>query len=100
MNASRALWKATEDTLNSLGKSTMRTIVWQMSQRGVDMVPDNFDVNKFAAVLGELLGEGSETVLNMIYRNMCKHLKIEVQTDSGLAALEKINKVLEARKMN
>jgi len=47
MNAAKALWKYTEDTLNSLGESTMQTIAWQMSERGVEMAPDNFDINRF-----------------------------------------------------
>lgn len=42
MNATKVLWKCTEDALNSLGESTMQTIAWQMSERGVEMAPDQF----------------------------------------------------------
>jgi hypothetical protein len=99
MNASKALLKSMEEALDSLGKSATKTIMWQLGERGVDMAPDNFNVNKFALVLEELLGEGSETVLGIIYRNMCKQLKIDA-VDSDLPALEKINRILEAKKMS
>lgn len=100
MNASRALSKSADDALNALGKPSMQSIVWHMSENGVDLAPDNFNINKFAVVLRGLLGEGSETVLNMIYMNLCRHLKISPQADLELPALEKINRILEAKKMN
>ena len=100
MNASRVLYNSTEETLDSLGNSTKQMIMWQMSERGIDMAPDNFDINKAAPVLYELFGEGSETVLSMIYRKMCSRLRVNARTDSDLSALEKINKVIEAKKMS
>lgn len=100
MNATKALWKCTEDTLNSLGESTMQTIAWQMSERGVEMAPDNFDIKRFALALNELLGAGSETILNLICRNLCKHLKMDFPVDPRMPALEKINRILETKKMN
>lgn len=95
MNANRALWKSVEEALNSLGRPAMKTLTWQLSENGVSMVPDNFDVNKFAKVLKGFLGEGSEVILNMIYRNMCRHLKTNPQDDQDLPALEKISRILE-----
>jgi hypothetical protein len=98
MNASTALHKATEEALDSLGKSAKRAIMWQMSQRGVGMAPDDFNVIKVAAVLRDLLGEGSETVLGMIHANMCRRLKIDAQAHPGLPALERISRVMESKK--
>jgi hypothetical protein len=98
MNASRVLSKSTEEALSALGRPSMQSLIWQMSKNGVDMAPDNFDINKFAQVLRGLLGEGSETVLNMIYMNLCRHLKINLQADQDLPALEKISKIIEAKK--
>jgi hypothetical protein len=98
-DAGRALWKATEETLNLLGKSTKRTLVLQLNMLGFEMVPDSFDINRFAVMLRELLGEGSEPVLNLVYRNLCKNLEVD-PADSGLPALDRINKVLKAKKMN
>jgi hypothetical protein len=101
MDAKRALFKSTEEALSSLGKPAMEAITWQMNEKGVDMaVPENFDINRFATVLGELLGEGSETVLNMIYMNMCRQLKIDMQVDPDLPVLERINRILKTEKMN
>lgn len=100
MDASGALWKATEETLNSLGKSTMQTLVWQLSRKGFVMAPDSFDINKFAVALSDLLGEGSEPLLSLIYRNLCKNLELDEAADSDLPALDRINKILEAKKMN
>ena len=78
----------------------MEAITWQMKEKGIEMtMPENFDINRFATVLGELLGEGSETVLNMIYMSMCRQLEIDMQVDPNIPALERINKVLETRKM-
>lgn len=100
MDHSRVLYRSADEALDSLGTSAKQMIVWQMSENGVDMAPDNFDINKFAPVLYGLLGEGSETVLNMIYRNMCIRLKADAQANPGLPALERINKAIEAKKMN
>ncbi|MEW6604682.1 MAG: hypothetical protein AB1351_08350 [Thermoproteota archaeon] len=100
MNANRALWKSVEEALNSLGRPTMKTLTWQLSENGVSMAPDNFDVNKFDKVLKEFLGEGSEVILNMIYRNMCRYLKTNQRDDQDLRALEEINRILEAEKMS
>jgi hypothetical protein len=100
MNASTALHKAAEEALDSLGESAKRAIMWQMSQRGVGMAPDDFNINKFASVLRDLLGEGSETMLGMIHANMCRHLKIDAQAHADVSALERINRVMESKKMN
>lgn len=98
MEARRVLWKSTEDALNSLGNSAKQTLVWQLSTRGL-MTPDNFDINRLAVALNDMLGEGSEPVLNLVYQNLCKHLKVKITSDPNLPALEKINKILEAKKM-
>jgi hypothetical protein len=99
MDAGGALWKATEDTLNSLGKSAKQTLVWQLGRRGFEMAPDNFDINRFALELRDLLGEGTEPLLGLVHRNLCKHLKVDPALDSELPALDRINKILEAKKM-
>jgi hypothetical protein len=57
MYAGIALWKSTQDALNSLGRSTMQTLSWQLSKSGFGRTPDNFDINKFAMVIKDLLGE-------------------------------------------
>lgn len=100
MDTSKALLKATEDALNSLGKPTMQTLTWQLNKKGIEMAPDNFDIAKFAVALNGLLGEGSETVLNLICTNLCGHLKVSMPVDPRIPALEKINKILETKKMN
>ena len=99
MNATKVLGKCAEDVLDSLGESTMQTISWQMSKRGVEMAPDNFDIRRFAIVLNELLGTGSETILNMICRNLCERLKTDFPADPKMSALEKISRIMETKKM-
>jgi hypothetical protein len=99
MDASKTLWKSTEDALNSLGKLAMQTLAWQMNKKGFEMAPDSFDINKFSALLGDLLGEGAEPIINLVYKNLCEHLKADVDTDPSLPALYRINKILET-KMN
>jgi hypothetical protein len=100
MDAGRILWKSVEDALDSLGKSAKQTMLWQLSRRGFQAAPDNFDINRFALALSDLLGEGSETVLDLVYRNLCRNLEAEQSADPGLPALDSINKILEAKKMN
>jgi hypothetical protein len=100
MNAGKVLYNSTEEALDSLGKSAKQMIIWQMSERRAGMAPDDFDIDRVAFVLSELLGEGSETVLNMVYRNVCARLGVEMQANADLPALEKINKVMEAKKMS
>jgi len=59
MDASKSLWKTTEDALNSLGKSTMRTLTWQMTwqmNKCIEMAQDNFGIKIFAVALNGLLG--------------------------------------------
>jgi hypothetical protein len=98
MDASKALWKATEDALNSSVKSTMQTLTWQMN-KSIEMVPNNFGIKKFAVAFNGLLGQGSETVSNLIYTNSCKHLKVKTSLDPSRLALDKINKILKTKKM-
>jgi hypothetical protein len=93
------LWSCAEDALQSLGKSTMHTVVWQINKMDVDTTPDNFDIQRFAAALQSLFGEGSETIMNLIYRNLCRQLEVKAELDKA-PAIERINKILEARKMN
>jgi hypothetical protein len=71
-----------------------------MNKKGFEMAPDSFDINKFSAVLGDLLGEGAEPIMNLVYKNLFKHLKADVDTDANLPALHRINKILETKKMN
>jgi hypothetical protein len=99
MDASRILWECTEDALYSLGKSAMQTIAWQMKQRDIGMLPDDFDIKRFAIVLDDLLGSGAETILSIICMNLCERLKTDMPAEPGVSALEKIGKVLEAKKM-
>lgn len=98
MDANRALRKSIEESLNSLGRQTMQTIMWQMSENGVNIRADNFDINKFVIILRGFFGEGSESLLNMIYKNMCRHLKIDPQTDQSLTVLENIKRIFESEK--
>ena len=99
MDVSEVLWKSTQDALNILGKSTMQTLSWQLNSKGSEMTPDNFDINKFAAALGCLLGEGSEPVMSLVHQNLCRHLKVD-PADPDIPARDRINKILEAKKMN
>lgn len=99
MDVNEALWKSTQDALNMLGKSTMQTLSWQLSSKGFEMTPDNFDINKLAAALSGLLGEGSEPVMGLIHQNLCRHLKVD-PADPDIPARDRINKILEAKKMN
>ncbi len=94
------LWSCAEDALQSLGRSAMYTVVWQINKMDVDTTPDNFDIQRFALALQSLFGEGSETIMNLIYRNLCRQLEVKAEPDPALPAIERINKVLEARKMN
>ncbi|HXV45436.1 MAG TPA: hypothetical protein VD736_02070 [Nitrososphaera sp.] len=73
--------------------------MWQLSRRGSEMAPDSFDINRFAVALRDLLGEGAESVLSLVYRNLCKNLKVDPAADPSLTALDRINKVLKAKKM-
>jgi hypothetical protein len=77
----------------------MHTVVWQINKMDVDTTPDNFDIQRFAAALQSLFGEGSETIMNLIYRNLCRQLEVKAELDKA-PAIERINKILEARKMN
>jgi hypothetical protein len=99
LNINRVLWSCAEDALQSLGKSTMYTVVWQINKMDVDTTPDNFDIQKFAVALQSLFGEGSETIMNLIYKNLCMQLEVKAELDQA-PAIERINKILEARKMN
>jgi hypothetical protein len=100
MDVSEALWKSTQDALNILGKSTMQTLSWQLNRKGFEMAQGNFDINKFAAALGGLLGEGAEPVMGLVYQNLCRHLEVDPAADPDIPARDRINKILEAKKMN
>jgi hypothetical protein len=100
MDAGKALWKSAENTLCSLGRSAMQTLTWQLINKDTEMTPDNFDIEKFALELGSLLGEGAEPLLSRIHRNLCKQLGEDPAADLSLPALDRIKKILEAKKIN
>ncbi|HEX7031403.1 MAG TPA: hypothetical protein VF172_00235 [Nitrososphaera sp.] len=87
-----------DKALNSLGRPITQTAIWQLSDEGANMGPDNYDIDKFAIVLTEFFGEGSESLLKVIYKNMCRRLKINPQSDQSLTALEKIKQILESER--
>jgi hypothetical protein len=54
----------------------MQSLSWQLISKGFEMTRDNFDdINKFAAVLSGLLGEGAEPVMGLVYQNLWRNLK-------------------------
>ena len=85
------------DALQSLGKLTMDIVIWQIKKMDVDTTPDNFDIQRFALALQSLFGEGSETIMNLIYRNLCRQLEVKAELDKA-PAIERINKVLNAKR--
>lgn len=100
MNMNRVLWSCVEDALQSLGKSAMHNIISQVNKMGIDITPDNFDFQRFATALQSLFGEGSETIMSIACKNLCKRLDVKAEPDPALPAVERINKILEEKKRN
>jgi hypothetical protein len=100
LNIDIALWSCVEDALQSLGMSTMNAVVLQINKMNVDTTPDKFDINRFSLALESLFGEGSEAIMDRIYKNLCKRLEVVVVPDPALPVIERINKILEPKKMS
>ncbi|MGI0048525.1 MAG: hypothetical protein ACREAW_03200 [Nitrososphaera sp.] len=75
----------------------MQTLPWRLNRKGFEMTRDNFDINKFAAALSGLLGEGAEPVMGLVYQNLCRHLKVDPAADPDTPARDRINKILEVK---
>lgn len=78
----------------------MQTLTWQLLSKGIEMRPDNFDVAKFASGLGGLLGRGAEPLLCRIHSNLCRQVGADPNADTDLPKLDRIKKILEAKKLN
>jgi hypothetical protein len=95
MNPQEALSKCARDALLTLGEPTMQSLVWHLSNAGVQMTPDAFDVRKFYEGLQDIVGGGADIVMDIVARSMALELKLNVDFDSHASALDKVLKVLE-----
>ena len=90
MTFNHLLYEATMEVFEGLGEETMRALVWQIGTKGVSFTPDSFDVKIVADELGELLGEGAESLLEEIYQNVGCRLELlatsQDYSDNGLSA--------------
>jgi len=94
-------YESTMEVLEDLGEETMQAFMWQLGTRGVVFAPDSFNLTHFASVLRELLGDGSESLLEEIYQNILCRIELmnqpEPSTSDGidgagrkLSAIQKI----------
>lgn len=95
MNLQRLAWKCTQDALATLGEPTMQSLEWHMSNAGVSMAPDDFDIKRFHASLFELMGVGADIVMDIIAGNMAAELKLESEPGGSLPGIERVLKILE-----
>ena len=106
MTLNRILYEATMEVLEGLGEETMQAIIWQLNTRNVNLALELFDLHVFAVELHELLGDGSESILEEIYENIICRIELLGEPHSGpnsfslnmdnarkLSALQKIQSV-------
>lgn len=77
-------YESTMEVLEELGEETMQAFIWQLGTHGIEFAPESFNLNHFATKLHELLGDGSESLLEEIYQNIL--CRIELIRESGLVA--------------
>ncbi|AIF84384.1 hypothetical protein NTE_02331 [Candidatus Nitrososphaera evergladensis SR1] len=96
MNPQAVLLKCAWEALSTLGEPTMQSIVWHLSNAGVEMVPETFDIRKFYPALADMIGDsGADIIMEIAARSMVLELQLDVPTDPRDPALEKVLKVLE-----
>lgn len=77
-------YESTMEVLEELGEETMQAFIWQLGAHGIAFAPESFNLNHFATELYNLLGDGSESLLEEIYQNIL--CRIELIHESGLVA--------------
>ena len=106
MTLNGILYEATMEVLEGLGEETMQALIWQLNTRNVNLALDSFDLHVFAVELHELLGDGSESLLEEIYENIICRIELLgdphsssnsfaliMDNGSRLSALQKIQAV-------
>ncbi|MEM2140093.1 MAG: hypothetical protein QXJ74_04240 [Nitrososphaera sp.] len=95
MNLQRLAWKCTQEVITTLGEPTMQSLEWHMSQSGISMVPEEFDIKRFHAALYELMGDGADIIMELVAKQMAEELEISADYDKGLIGIERVLRLFE-----
>jgi hypothetical protein len=94
------LWRSVTEALSLLGESSMKLVIWELTQRGIRFVKGGFDISEFASSLQDLFGDGADVILNAVYyrlNNNLPLLDLESNIDPNEPPLEKILRVMKSR---
>lgn len=84
------LKKVLHETINSLGGPISKTIMWQMSNRGVFSESTRIDVMAFYGNLKELVGPGADMILDITWQKLKKDYEGRYTFPNSGTSLERI----------
>ena len=70
----RLLYNAFYEAISFLGQPVAQTMLWHLQNRGViSQTYRTFDIDRLDAGLREILGSGSDVVMEKIYENLARN---------------------------
>lgn len=78
------------ETIHSLGGPISKTIMWQMSNRGVFSESTRIDIRAFYGNLKELVGPGADMIMDMTWQKLKKDYEGRYSFPSSGSSLERI----------
>jgi hypothetical protein len=84
------------ETIHSLGGPISKTIMWQMSNRGVFSESTRVDVRAFYGNLKELVGPGADMIMDMTWQRLKKDYEGNYSLPSSGSSLDRIVTMAES----
>ncbi len=90
------LRKVLDETIRSLGGPISKTIMWQMSNRGVFSESTRIDIKAFYLNLKELVGPGADMIIEVTWQKLKREYKGQDNLPESGTSLDMIMKVIKS----
>lgn len=84
------LRQAIDESLHSLGEPIKKTVVWHLNLNGIFTESDQFDLASFYETLEDIMGNGAEVVIHVVYGILAKHKEFALVGDPHRSLVDRI----------
>jgi len=90
------LRKVLDETISSLGGPISKTIMWQMSNKGVFSESTRIDIKDFYLNLKELVGPGADMIMEVTWKRLKKEYGGQANLPESGTSLDRIMRVMNS----
>ncbi len=90
------LMHAVNESLSALGEPIKKTVVWHLNLNGIFIESEQFDIATFYKTLEDIMGNGSEVVLDTIYGILARRKDFPLSKDRSRSMLDRIQDSMKA----